>query len=159
MSDLKRNAELAVIHIAAHELGFDEELYRAIVERVSRRFRPRSPVNSSGLMTAAERAALLDELHRLGFRRPAGAAARKPPAPGSFQEKKIRELWRLLGETGALRDHSEKALQAFVRRQTSGAQFIPRWLTAEQANKVIEGLKAMAKRWAAGDGGCPAKKP
>ena len=143
MSELNRNAELAVIHIAKKELALDDDLYREIVRRVSARFR-RNPVNSSGDMTARERGAMLTELHTLGFRNP--TAPRKAPAPGSFQEAKIRELWRLLNEAGALNDSSEKALQKFIRRQTMGAQTIPRWLTAEQANKVIEGLKSWHAR-------------
>jgi hypothetical protein len=87
---------------------------------------------------------VLEELHLLGFRHPNGP--RKAPAPGSFHEKKIRELWRLLNEAGALKDSSEKALQAFIRRQTMGAQMMPQWLTAEQANKLMEGLKAWHSR-------------
>jgi hypothetical protein len=94
-------------------------------------------------MTARERAALIEELHNLGFRRP--AAARPARAPGIAQEGQIRELWRLLKEAGALHDDSERALRAFIRRQTGGVE-IPRWLTAEQANKVIEGLKAWHAR-------------
>ena len=140
-----RAAELAVIHIAKKELGLDDDLYREIVKRVSARFRRGNEgVDSSGAMTARERAALLEELHQLGFRNPNGP--RKAPAPGSFQEGKIRELWRLLNEAGALKDSSEKALQAFIKRQTMGAQIMPRWLTAEQANKVIEGLKSWHAR-------------
>jgi phage gp16-like protein len=144
VSDLNRNAELAVIHIAKKELALDDDLYREIVYRTSTRFR-RDGICSAGAMTARERAALLEEFHLLGFRNPAGPP-RKAPAPGSFQEKKIRELWRLLNEAGALNDSSEKALHAFIKRQTMGAQLMPQWLTAEQANKVIEGLKAWHSR-------------
>ncbi len=148
--DPKRNAELAVIHLAKKQLRLDDFGYRQVVARVSSRFR-RSPVQSAGQMTARERAALLEELHTLGFRRAQGSdqARPKPPPPGSFQEKKIRELWRLLEEAGALRDASEKALRAFIRRQTGGIE-VPQWLTAEQANKVIEGLKAWHSRKLAG---------
>src|SRR5487761_1222607 len=100
-SDPKRNAELAVIHLAKKHLRMDDFTYRQVVARVSGRFR-RDAVSSAGLMSARERAALLEEMHTLGFRRLVDRP--KAPPPGSFQEKKIRELWRLLGEAAALRD-------------------------------------------------------
>lgn len=132
-----------MIHLAKKELRLDDWTYRQLVRNTSSRFR-REPVDSAGLMNTRERAALIEALHGFGFRRAVNRPA--APAPGSFQEKKIRELWRLLGEAGALRDASDKGLHAFISRQTSGAQSIPRWLTAEQANKVIEGLKAWLRR-------------
>ncbi|HUY27309.1 MAG TPA: regulatory protein GemA [Candidatus Binataceae bacterium] len=140
----RRKGELAVIHLAKKELRLDDWTYRKVVARVSARFR-REAVDSAGLLNTRERAALIEELHGLGFHRAVNRPARAP-APGSFQETKIIEIWRLLDQAGALRDSSDKALHAFVRRQTAGAQSIPRWLTAEQANKVIEGLKAWLKR-------------
>jgi phage gp16-like protein len=148
--DPRRTAQLAVIHQAKKELSLDDVTYRAIVKRVSAKFR-REPVESSAQMTSRERAALLEELHHFGFRKPLNRPERSPGGP---QEEKIRALWQALIDSGALHDSSEKALRSFIRRQT-GTVEIPRWLTAEQANKVIEGLKAWHRRASSKDAGIP----
>jgi|HubBroStandDraft_1064217.scaffolds.fasta_scaffold97472_2 hypothetical protein len=89
-------------------------------------------------MTARERAALLKELGQLVYvirtarskhRRQAHSVKEKSASCGACRTK------------AALKDSSEKALQAFIERQTIGAQMMPQWLTAEEANKVIEGFK------------------
>ncbi|MGH8012575.1 MAG: regulatory protein GemA [Candidatus Binataceae bacterium] len=122
-------------------MRLDDQTYRDIVRRVSGKFR-RLGIDSAGVMTSRERAALIDELRGYGFRR---VEPRKSVAPGAPQGAKIRALWQALEVAGALHDASEKALRAFVLRQT-GVVSIPQWLTAEQANKVIEGLKAWHAR-------------
>lgn len=143
MTDLTRNAELACIHVAIKQLGLDESTYRELVIRVSANCRHGDGwVSSAGLMSRVERRALIEELRRLGFAR---IDARKPRNPGAGQEAKIRAMWQALNEAGALRNPTEKGLRAFIKRQTGGVE-MPQWLTAEQANKVIEGLKAMQKR-------------
>lgn len=156
---MTKNRQLAAIHVAKKQLRLDDATYRDLVLRVSAKFR-RSPVDSSGLMDGRERVALLDELRRFGFRR---VEPQRPAAPGGPQEAKIRALWAALRDAGALRqvsqseteqtslrgaskiDDSERALRAFIRRQTGRVE-VPQWLTAEQANKVIEGLKAWHAR-------------
>jgi phage gp16-like protein len=141
MIDRTRNGELACIHVAKKQLGLDDVTYRDIVRRVSAKFR-RAPVESAGLMTERERRALIDELRGFGFRKPLD---KTPRNPGLGQEQKIRAIWQALNEAGALRNPTEKGLRAFIKRQTGGVE-MPNWLTAEQANKVIEALKAMQKR-------------
>ncbi len=60
------------------------------------------------------------------------------------QARKIRLLWRKLGKATKLRDASERGLRQFVRRQT-GCDALE-WLSAIEANDVIEGLKAWQRR-------------
>ncbi len=139
--DRTRNGELACIHVAKKQLGLSDVIYRDIVWRVSSRFRS-DPVESAGLMTERERRALIDELRGFGFKKPLDRPQRNP---GIGQEQKIRAIWQALNEAGALRNPTEKGLRAFIKRQTGGVE-MPSWLTAEQANKVIEGLKAMQRR-------------
>ncbi|MGA9722681.1 MAG: regulatory protein GemA [Candidatus Binatus sp.] len=142
--DPRRRVELAAIHVAKKQLRLDDDLYQAIVERVSAKFRA-TPISSSGQMTPRERKALLEEMRTLGFRRIERPERwEKPLAPGEGQFKKILALWAELGATGTLHDGSEKALRAFVKKMTGLES--PRWLTAAQSNKVIEGLKAWLAR-------------
>jgi phage gp16-like protein len=143
--DPHRKKDLAAIHVAKKQLRLDDDLYRAIIERVSGKFRA-TPVSSSGLMTPRERKALLDEMRAHGFRRIERPQRRDdvPGAPGEGQLGKILALWAELGVLNALNDPSEKGLRAFVKRMT-GLE-AARWLTAAQSNKVIEALKAWLAR-------------
>ena len=160
-----RRAALAKIHVAKKMLRLSDELYRAIIARVT------GGKRSSALLDTAERGRLLDELRRLGFpsdqprRRqrqrnaiaaitPASAAPVVPAtddaeavahAPhGAAQARKIHTLWRKLAAAAKLRDPSARGLRHFVRRQTGRDAL--EWLTAAEANKVIEGLKAWRHR-------------
>ena len=60
------------------------------------------------------------------------------------QARKIWVLWLKLHEIGAVRDKSERALNAFVKRQTKVESY--RWLNRYQASDVIEALKKWQKR-------------
>ncbi len=143
--DPRRRVELAAIHVAKKQLALDDDLYRQIVERVSGKYRA-EPVSSSGQMTPRERKALIEELRTRGFRhivRPEWAE--KPTAPGDAQTRKILALWAELAATGKLYDPSPKGLRALIKRQTGVED--GRWLTAVQANKVIECQKAMLARF------------
>jgi phage gp16-like protein len=143
--DPRRRAELGAIHIAKKQLRLDDDLYRAVIERVSGQFRA-TPVNSSALLTPRERAALIEEMRRLGFRRVERPQRRDdvPAAPGEGQLGKILALWAELGATGTLHDPSMKGLRAFCKKMV-GIE-APGWLTAAQSNKVIEALKAWLAR-------------
>ena len=84
---------------------------------------------------------------RKGPRRAGGRAL----APGAVQAK-LRALWISGYHLGVVRDASEAALVAMVRRVTGGAEKgrpALEWLTAEDGNKAVEGLKDMLAR----DGG------
>lgn len=55
------------------------------------------------------------------------------------QARKIWQLWQALHEAGAVRNPHEKALNAFVKRQTKVESY--RWLNRYQASEIIEALK------------------
>ena len=161
-SDPRRQAALARIHVAKKSLRLSDELYRAIIARVT------GAKRSSAVLDTAERGRLLDELRRLNFQScesrdvEAGAlvrshdgAASSGPAkePESWitrqphkaaQARMIHLLWRKLDRAAKLRNASERGLRHFVRRQT-GCDALE-WLSASEANDVIEGLKAWQRR-------------
>ncbi len=161
-TDPRRQAAIAKIHVAKKALRLSDELYRAIIARVT------GGKRSSAALDAAERGRLLDELRRLGFqsarspvrdlaslvkshRGTASSGRGKQPEAwvahephGAAQARKIHLLWRKLGRAAKLRDASERGLRHFVRRQTGRDAL--EWLSAIEANDVIEGLKGWQRR-------------
>jgi len=136
--DPRRNVELAAIHVAKKQLGLDDDVYRAIVARISTKFR-RAPLYSSGDMEPRERRALIEELRRLGFQKKPEAKKVERPQVG-----KVYALWKELQLAGALRDSSVVALRHFVKRVTGRDAL--QWATPGDLNKVIEALKAWLAR-------------
>jgi phage gp16-like protein len=157
-----RQAAIARIHVAKKSLRLSDELYRAIIARVT------GGKRSSAALNSAERGRLLDELRRLGFqsyksrnveaaalvRSHEGTASSHPAREPetrvghephrAAQARMIHLLWRKLDQVANLRDASERGLRHFVRRQTGRDAL--EWLSAKEANDVIEGLKAWRRR-------------
>jgi len=143
---------LATIHVAKKQLGLDEDTYRAVLNRVTGK-------SSSGAMTEAERVAVVDEMRRLGFRpvlRGVGgtggaAEGRSKGARSGLQgrfAKQLQAYWIDLWNLGLVRDRTDAALVAFVRRQTRIDD--PKWvLDAATAASAIEAMKG----WMARDAG------
>lgn len=139
---MARSAALAKIHIACKDLGLAEEDYRAILRRVA-------GADSAAKLTPAAHEAILTEFQRLGWK-PAFRQADGKRAEGSAKRsakpgvRLIFGLWTECARRRIVQDGSRRALLAFVARQTGIAQ--PDWLTPEQVNIVVEGLKAMIAR-------------
>ena len=72
-SDPTRARDLKLIHAAARQMGWDEDLYRAILERVTGQ-------TSAAALTARQRARVLNEFARLGWNPKAAASHRHPNA-------------------------------------------------------------------------------
>ncbi|MFN3513437.1 MAG: regulatory protein GemA [Phenylobacterium sp.] len=143
--DGHRRALLAKVHLGAKELRLDEETRRDILERVTRH-------RSSADCTDAQLAAVLDEYRRLGWK-PAAPAVRTGAAPDLKRArrpadhpvaKKARALWISLHQLGVVRDPSERALEAFGRRQLGVDRL--QWADQSQGYRLVEALKAMAER-------------
>jgi phage gp16-like protein len=135
----RRKAELAQIHIAKVELGMAEEDYRFTLQYVT-------GVESAGKLDFMGRQKLLMHFRGLGWKPglPGESKTQKPgrkrPELGP-QQKKIWALWFDLHAKGAVKNKSAPALNAFVKRTTNGGCERLEWLTAAQANVVIEALK------------------
>lgn len=127
----------AAIHAGLRALGLaEEEDRRALYARVTGK-------QSLREMAPRERQAVLDELRRLGWvPRPRADRLAGPYAA------KLRALWIAGWNLALVREPGDRALAAFVRRQTGLDH--PRWLTDPVlAEKAVEGLKI----WLARDGG------
>lgn len=126
---------LAAIHVAKKQLGLDDDTYRAALVTITGKA-------STKDMSEAERAKVVAAFRQRGFK-PASNGARKP-LEGKFA-KKLQALWIAAWNLGVVRDRDDKALIAFVERQT-GLSHV-RFLHDEgDAYRAIEGLKAWIGR-------------
>jgi len=133
-----RRAEIAKIKIGQKELRLDEETYRAMLKA-------RTGCRSAADLTGIQRRAILDHMASLGAFKGHAKPARNAVA------RKVFALWDELAKAGKVRDTSREALRAFVRRQTINKKQPegigdPEWLTAKDAIRVIEALKAWLER-------------
>lgn len=126
---------LKAIHIAKRELGMLEDDYRAMLGRVTGK-------RSAGPMSEAERGKVLDEMKRLGFKARSGSG--RNALEGKYA-KKLQALWISAWNLGIVRNRDDKALIAFVKRQT-GVDHVRFVHDAADAARAIEALKSWMTR-------------
>lgn len=147
-----KNAMIGKVHVAKSQLALADDNYRAILERITGK-------TSSKACSVSELEAVLTEFKRLGWvpkKSPPKRAAAKRPLADSAVADKARALWISLYHLGVVRNPAEGALEEFLKRQSGGKVLgLPKlqWMKAADAEKVIEGLKAMAARSVAKGGG------
>ena len=144
MTTTQKRAKLVrILHIAKNDLMLSDEAYRKILANCSK------GKISSKTMSLPELEEALQQMKALGFVVTLPKAARTnstdlPVVPLDAQCKMIRGLWIELHELGAVRNSSEKALAAFVKRMT-GVELLS-WLDNDQSSQVIEHLKKWRQR-------------
>lgn len=145
-SDLKRTADLAMIHMAAKTLfgevsrgGAGREDYEAWLARLTGK-------RSAAALTQGERIDLVRHLRREGLVAERGAGGRSAGRPTAEQWSHIGGLARQMGWSGL----EDTRLQSFVQRTTrvSSARFI----TRDQATAVITGLRKWLAQKAGAEG-------
>lgn len=119
-----------LIHVGKSQLDMDDDSYRAMLLSETKK-------DSTTAMTAWELEKIVTRLRKLGFRIKKAPSHRAQAMDG--QAKKIRALWLQLANATLVRDPSESALAAYVKRQT-GVEAL-QWLSSDQASKVIEAMK------------------
>jgi phage gp16-like protein len=98
----RRRGQLAAIHVAAQQLGMDDDTYRAMLVRVSGTCG--LSVRSAADLNDRQRAAVLDELRHLGAAVPARSKARGigryPGKPANFERMPdmVRKIEALLAD-------------------------------------------------------------
>lgn len=123
---------LAAHHVRAKRLGWDEDTRRAWLKRETGH-------ESAAELSNEQLAAALDAMKAAVMPRP-----RHPERPVEPQIAMLRSLWIEAHLNGLTKSAGDRALIRFIRR-TTGVDAVE-WLTAVDANKAIEGLKAMLKR-------------
>lgn len=132
---MKNRAQyIQLIHIAKSQLGLDDDVYRSMLSGLEL-------PNSTTKMSVPELQKVLDHLKRSGFK--VRSKTKDRPQADSEQAKMLRGLWLELAGLGYVQDPSERALSAWVKRETGVAAL--QWLTVETAQKTIEKLKQW--RW------------
>jgi Protein of unknown function (DUF1018). len=158
---MTRRAALVKVQIARRELAMADDAYRAMLERLTGQ-------TSASTCTDAQLGVVLDELKAKGWvptlvargqkappSRPDAskalkqeATASRPIGPTRMADhavaRKARALWISLWQLGEVRDPSERALEAFAKRQLGVEKL--QWADAGQGYRLIEALKAMAER-------------
>lgn len=135
-----RNGLIKLIHVARRELNLDELAYRAILKA-------QGGGESLSSMPIDGMTKVLDYLKAQGFKVRKTSGDRKQ-ATGK-DARKVRALWLFLHELGAVRDPSEAALTAYVKRIAKVDDM--QWMRGSyRIEPVIETLKQWALRYLPG---------
>ncbi|HHY0483408.1 TPA: gp16 family protein [Vibrio parahaemolyticus] len=130
---------LKLVQIGKRELAMDDDTYRAMLKNITGQ-------NSSKNLQQWQLSKVLDHLKSLGFK-PKASNKPKPKAP---EVAKIKAIWITMHKQGFVRDGSDSAIDAYVRRMTthSNGRGIERaiWLKSYQAADVLESLKKWHSR-------------
>lgn len=131
----QRRALLAKVHVAYKKLGIVEDDYRSILARVTGHHSAKDCDNR-------QLGKVLAEFEGMGFRA-IGGGARRTPADSAVA-RKARAMWISLHQLGAIDDPSERALEAFGRRQLGVERL--QWANEREGFKLIEALKVIGER-------------
>ena len=127
---------LAAVQIKRRQLALADDDWRDVVERVTGK-------RSTRDLRSRELGALLAECDRLLCGRAPTGAPRRPL--GGKYAGQLQALWISCWNLGLVEVRDDKALIAFVKRQTGIDN--PAWMHGhDDARKVIEALKAMLAR-------------
>lgn len=132
-----RNRIIKLIQVARRDLGLDEPNYRGILFA-------QGGNDSLAAMSIDGMQKVLDYLKAQGFKVRSTKTDRKQ-ATGK-DASKVRALWLFLHELGAVRDPSEAALTAYVKRIAKVDDV--QWMrSGRRVEMVIESLKKWAMRY------------
>lgn len=123
---------LAKIHVLRRQAALDEASYRDLMERETGK-------RSAKDLDAVERQALINALNRLQ-----PATKRASAATGTYG-KKLQALWIAGFNLGVIDNRSDRALRAFLKRQT-GLDHSHFLRNPQDADKAIEALKDWIRR-------------
>lgn len=144
---------IQLIHIGKQQLNMDEFSYREMVKRLTNK-------TSSTKCTVVELLKILHEMQQKGakvkhFAKRGAKPTAYSPATGEVKVKseiahKIRAVWIQMGKHGFLRDASEKALNAYMRKVMNKGKTVLALnvgaLKGEEASRFLEILKKWHKR-------------
>lgn len=136
----KKKKLVQLIHIGKSKLCLDDGTYRSLLETTTGK-------TSTKEMTLGELNKVMTRFKQLGFTPTAPKSAKKSSQlrqADDPQSKLIRHLWLSLHSLGAVNDPSEKALCAYIKRQTGVDLLI--WLKSAKKSQVIESLKKWVER-------------
>lgn len=125
------------IHLARHQIGMTDEVYRDILWLDFK-------VGSSKALNPFQAERLLDIFRAKGWQAKPSKKKGTSPEYGERYQRKIVAMWITLADAGVIRNRSDAALQAYVKRLTRIGNL--KWCLEADCYPVIESLKAMGKR-------------
>jgi Protein of unknown function (DUF1018) len=132
--------QIGAIHAIAKSLRLDDDVRRDLMERETGK-------RSAALLSEAEAGRVIETLKGLSstVQTVAGAVSNGAVRLDGPYAGKLRALWISGWNLGVVRERSDKALLAFIERQTGVSH--PRFLREpREGAKAIEGLKAWLAR-------------
>ncbi|NYT80920.1 regulatory protein GemA [Alcaligenaceae bacterium] len=134
----RRTQLIRLIHVAKRDLHMGDDTYRHILISIGGR-------DSSADLPVSKLGAVLEHMKKAGFK----VRSKQGGKPGramamDTESRKVRALWLFLHEIEAVRDPSEGALAAYVKRM-AGVDAL-QWVNGKQIETVIEALKKWAMR-------------
>lgn len=136
LAEKTRKADLARLHLAAAQLGMTDEDRRLLQQRITGQA-------SAADMTARQRADLLAEYRRLGWRpRPPKSAGRAPSGEALAREPSLRKLQALLASQKLPWTYAE----AILRRQRGLPDGVACPLQTADVNELRGVISALAVR-------------
>jgi len=127
-------AEYAKIHIACKDLGVEK--YAILADRYG--------LDSSKQLTPCQVRDLLSHFTSLGWKVKRPKNSKISPQYSDPQMRKVVALWITLAKAGVIKNRSDLALQAYVKRMTKVTNL--KWCSGYQLDQIIESLKAWGKR-------------
>ena len=128
---------LAKIHIAKKDLGLSDDAYRDVLRNVCGK-------DSAAKLTDNQATRVLRYFESRGWKPKAQRSLPGLTLPRDGQSRKIQALWITMHKAGKVRNSSDKALLAMVKRVTGVDRL--EWCTDIQKSAVMESLKQWAKR-------------
>ncbi|CAM3168875.1 gp16 family protein [Moritella viscosa] len=142
-----RNQLIKLIHVAKRKLALEDDVYRLILTRETNK-------QSCSHMSIGELESVLLAMKQAGFKPLSNGhktAVKKRLSPQSGQAKhgqidKIRAIWITMYQHDIVKDRSETALDAYVRRVTSNQIDHVGWCDSRRASQILESLKRWHRR-------------
>ncbi len=125
------------IHVAKAQLHLDETTYRQLLNRVTGK-------TSCVHMNVSELAAVMEEMKAKGFKPRTKSSRRLSPKSKGGTVDKIRAIWITMAKQNFVRDGSEAALDAYIKRM-QGVDHVG-WLKGVAVDKALESLKNWHRR-------------
>lgn len=135
MATSRRNQLIRLVHIAKRDLKMDDAIYRTMLKAAGGK-------DSTADMDVAALERVLAQAKRAGFQIRSKAGDRRQDTRP--MATKVRALWLFLHHLGAVKNPSEAALAAYVKRIARVDDM--HWASGDAMNALVETLKKWAMR-------------
>lgn len=133
MPDPTRFRDLKLIHIARRDMAWDENTYRAMLERITGK-------TSAAALTARERKAVIDDFVRLGWKIKSRKGHRHPGNVPKDRQRLLYKIGAYLADAGRTWAYADGVARNLCKVDAL------RFCTPEQLHKIVAALEYDQKR-------------